>query len=72
MFSLGVDEDSESETSSFYPRQARGRSPAKRQKRRLVKSDKNILVEVFSDLRLLIETMADEENGVRSTCLACA
>jgi len=27
--------------------------------------------QVFSDLRLLIETMADEENGVRSTCLAC-
>jgi hypothetical protein len=70
MFSLEV--DSTSETSSFYPRgRTQERSPMKRQKRRLIKSEKSILVEVFSDLRLLAETMADEESGLRRTCFAC-
>ena len=51
---LGVDEESASP-------QSRGN----KRKRRVIKSKQNLLVEVFLDLRLLAEDMADEQQGCR-------
>lgn len=64
MFSLGVDESSRS--TEEVPRR---RQP--KRKRRLVESERNILVEVFADIRLLAEDLADEEQGCRA-CFVCA
>jgi len=62
MFSLTVDESSKS------VEEPRTRRP--KRKRRMLKSGHNLIVEVFADLRLLAEDMADEEQGCRG-CFAC-
>lgn len=67
MFSLDVDESSKSSA------ERRRRNRKKSRKRHLIKSDRNILVEVFSDLRLLAEDLAKDSQGCQSCCLGgCA
>lgn len=69
MFSLEVDDSSKS--TEVRRHRSRRRASARKRRTLMVKPEQNLLVEVFADLRLLAEDLADEEQGF-SVCFRCA